>query len=113
MGLGIPPHRIKILLESNPLKSRILVRRLGVLRNWHGGCGGEDPFKNVKSLITDMVKRLEGEMSSDAKEKAYCDSEMKKTQGRSGSSKGARVGGARGVTTHACFGIRSRVREIR
>ena len=30
MGLGIPPLNIKILLESNPLKSRILVRRLAV-----------------------------------------------------------------------------------
>ena len=30
MGLGIPPLKIKILLESNPLKSRILVRRLAV-----------------------------------------------------------------------------------
>ena len=26
--LGIPPHKFKILLESNPLKLRILVRRL-------------------------------------------------------------------------------------
>ena len=31
MGLGIPPHKIKVLLESNPLKSRILVRRLAVI----------------------------------------------------------------------------------
>ena len=30
MGLGIPPLRIKILLGSSPLKSRILVRRLAV-----------------------------------------------------------------------------------
>ena len=30
VDLGIPPLRIKILLESNPLKSRILVRRLAV-----------------------------------------------------------------------------------
>ena len=29
MGLGIPPLRIKIMLESNPLKSIILVRGLG------------------------------------------------------------------------------------
>ena len=28
MGLGIPPLKIKILLESKPLKSRTLVRRL-------------------------------------------------------------------------------------
>ena len=32
MGLGIPPLKIEILLESNPLKSRILVRRLAVQR---------------------------------------------------------------------------------
>ena len=31
MGLGIPPLNIKIMLESNPLKSTILVRRLAVL----------------------------------------------------------------------------------
>ena len=30
MGLGIPPVKIKILLESSPLKSRILERRLAV-----------------------------------------------------------------------------------
>ena len=30
MGLGIPPLRIKIKLESNPLKSTMLVGRLGV-----------------------------------------------------------------------------------
>ena len=30
MGLGIPPLKIEIMLESNPLKSRILVWRLAV-----------------------------------------------------------------------------------
>ena len=30
MGLGIPPLESKIPLESNPLKSRIAVRRLAV-----------------------------------------------------------------------------------
>ena len=30
MGLGVPPLRIKIRLNSNPLESRILVRRLAV-----------------------------------------------------------------------------------
>ena len=30
MGPGIPPLDTKILLESNPMKSRILVRRLAV-----------------------------------------------------------------------------------
>ena len=30
MDMRIPPLKIKIMLESNPLKSRILVRRLAV-----------------------------------------------------------------------------------
>ena len=30
MGLGTPPLRFKIMLESNPLKSTMLVGRLGV-----------------------------------------------------------------------------------
>ena len=32
MGMRIPPLDVKIMLESNPLKSRILVRRLAVRR---------------------------------------------------------------------------------
>ena len=35
MGLGIPPLRIKIMIESNPLKSIILVRRLAVRKSNH------------------------------------------------------------------------------
>ena len=31
-GLGVPPLKIKTMLELNPLKSRILVQRLAVLR---------------------------------------------------------------------------------
>ena len=33
MDMIIPPLKLKIMLESNPLKSRILVRRLAVLRH--------------------------------------------------------------------------------
>ena len=35
MGPGIPPLKIKIMLESNPLTSRMLVRKLAVLP-WSG-----------------------------------------------------------------------------
>ena len=34
MGLGIPPLRIKIMLESSPLKSTMLVGRLGADGNY-------------------------------------------------------------------------------
>ena len=34
MALGIPPLNLKIMLESNPLKSMMLVQRLGVLVCW-------------------------------------------------------------------------------
>ena len=37
MGLGIPPLKIKILPESNPLKSRVRVWRLAV--GWWSGSG--------------------------------------------------------------------------
>ena len=38
MGLGIPPLRIEIKLESNPLKSIMLVRRLAVMpEQWARG----------------------------------------------------------------------------
>ena len=35
MCLGIPPLEVKIMVESNPLKSRILVRRLAVAVGGH------------------------------------------------------------------------------
>ena len=33
MDIRIPPLKTKIMLESNPLKSRILVRRLAVVQD--------------------------------------------------------------------------------
>ena len=40
MGLGIPPLKIKIMLESNPLKSIVLVRRLTVQSEASSRCAG-------------------------------------------------------------------------
>merc|ERR1719414_1802981 len=37
---------------------------------------GDDPFSKVKSLIADMIDRLESEAQADASHKAYCDKEM-------------------------------------
>jgi chromosome segregation ATPase len=45
------------------------------------------PFTKVSGLIKDMIVRLEKEATEEADEKAYCDSEMKKTTTRQGELK--------------------------
>lgn len=47
-----------------------------------GGADGDDPFKKVKSLISDLITRLEKEADADATEKAYCDEQMAKTEAK-------------------------------
>jgi len=44
-----------------------------------GSVGGGDPFAKVKSLIENMIAKLEKEADEEATEKAYCDEEMTKT----------------------------------
>ena len=51
MDIRIPPLKIKILLESNPLKSRILVRRLAV------------PVSNVLHTVVRFVQILDNPCS--------------------------------------------------
>lgn len=50
----------------------------------YGANAGEDPFAKIKTLISDMVSKLEKEASNDATEKAYCDDEMAKTEAKKG-----------------------------
>merc|ERR1719473_1840064 len=58
-----------------------LASRIGsVLR--YGAADGDDVFAKVKSLITDMISKLEAEAKSEATEKAYCDEELAKTEAK-------------------------------
>ena len=54
MGLGVPPLRIKIMLESNPPKSRILVRRLAV-----GQSTETQPTLNAHEPVDQANRRTE------------------------------------------------------
>merc|ERR1719453_1813443 len=45
-----------------------------------GAASGDDPFAKVKGLIQELIDRLVAEAAAEANEKAYCDSEMAKTE---------------------------------
>lgn len=47
-----------------------------------GESSGADPFAKVKSLIGDMIGRLEKDAESDATQKAYCDKETADTKAK-------------------------------
>merc|ERR1719401_3229031 len=45
-----------------------------------GSAAGEDPFVKVKTLIQDLIAKLEAEASAAAEEKAYCDDQIAKSE---------------------------------
>jgi len=53
--------------------SQLAARMMSVMSSSRAG---QDPFAKVKSLISDMITRLEEEAGADASEKAYCDKEL-------------------------------------
>jgi len=46
----------------------------------YGSASAEDPFAKVKSLIEDMISKLQDEAGAEATEKAYCDEQTAKTE---------------------------------
>lgn len=47
-----------------------------------GSSSGSDPFAKVKSMIADMLGKLQSEAEADADHKAFCDKEMSETNAK-------------------------------
>jgi len=60
--------------QHSPLLAQLASRMATVIRS-----EAADPFEKVKSLIRDMIVKLEDEAGQDATKKAYCDKELKET----------------------------------
>merc|ERR1719191_1052997 len=41
---------------------------------------GDDPFAKIKSLIVDLIDRLQREAQAEAAEKSYCDEQLSKSE---------------------------------
>eukprot|EP00929_Paragymnodinium_shiwhaense_P084459 TRINITY_DN4515_c1_g1_i1.p1 TRINITY_DN4515_c1_g1~~TRINITY_DN4515_c1_g1_i1.p1 ORF type:complete len:740 (+),score=286.02 TRINITY_DN4515_c1_g1_i1:94-2313(+) len=67
--LASAAHSAKLLQLVNALQAN---SRLSTF-------AGADPFEKVRTLITDMVEKLQTEMAKEAEEKAWCDQEMSRT----------------------------------
>jgi len=77
----------KLAKEHHSAALNQLASRIGAVIRY-GAAGGENPFGKVKSLITDMISKLESEAKSEATEKAYCDEELAKTEAKKGELEG-------------------------
>jgi hypothetical protein len=58
--------------ENTPMLAQLALRMGAELRSG----ASDDVFAKVKSLINDMISKLEDESAADATEKAYCDKEL-------------------------------------
>jgi len=77
----------KLAKDNHSAALAQLASRIGAVVRY-GAASGEDPFAKVKSLISDMITKLESEAKSEATEKAYCDEELAKTEAKKGELEG-------------------------
>merc|ERR1719181_1685667 len=71
----------KLAREQHSAALAQLASRIAVVVKY-GSRNGDDPFAKVKSLITDMIAKLEAEASAEATEEAYCDEQIAKTEAK-------------------------------
>jgi len=68
--------------QKSPALTQLASRLSAVVR--YSARNGDDPFAKVKQLISDMINKLMSEATDEAKEKAYCDGELRKTSDQKG-----------------------------
>jgi len=66
--------------ENSVALAQLASRMASAMR--FAGASGADPFAKVKSLITGMIAQLEGDATSDASHKAYCDKETSESNAK-------------------------------
>merc|ERR1719393_444697 len=69
--------------------SFVILRASSILQPWRiaaavrvGAGSGSDPFGKVKTMISQMIEKLESEGSADASHKAYCDKELSESNAK-------------------------------
>jgi len=80
-GSGIAAMIKKMAQQHHSSALAQLAARVGSVIRFESGAG-EDPFAKIRGLITDMISKLQTEMEGEAKEKAYCDEQMSKTEAK-------------------------------
>jgi len=69
----------RLAMQQNSDSLKQLSSRISAVIRYGLNGSTRDPFKKVKGLLVDMIRKLAREQSGDASEAEYCDREMKKT----------------------------------
>jgi hypothetical protein len=68
----------RVANEQQSAQLSQLASRIAVLTHYRG-MGGGDPFEKIRGLISQMLERLQAELSEEVQQKEWCDDEISKT----------------------------------
>lgn len=68
----------RVASEQQSAQLSQLASRIAVLTRYRG-MGGGDPFEKIRGLVSQMLERLQAELSEEVQQKEWCDDEISKT----------------------------------